>query len=372
MTVHDLWSALSKSEIADRRRSGRDRYQRRWREGSGRGAKQRKQSYPERQRVQADLDDANQRADPRAQQISRSSVTVGTLLDRHLAAKADRAPKTVATDHHHSRAVRDAFGHRYVSTLDATEIEQWSQRTDIARSSRKKQLEILRAALKRAMRDRLVDMDPTDGLVVSLGHGELPHWSSEELMAVINAASTDMDKTVLMLLGLMGLRSGEARSLLVGDLAGDQLSVKNSGAGSDTTKTRASRRVLPVPETVMPSLRELIGDRSKSEYIFASPSNPRAPRSEKYVLSALTRAVGRANQLRKEPIRRLTVHGLRHTFAGISLSEAGGDILSVSRAMGHARPSVTLDKYGHLAPAGLAPLMAKIDDLVGRKRTKTD
>lgn len=58
------------------------------------------------------------------------------------------------------------------------------------------------------------------------------------------------------------------------------------------------------------------------------------------------------------------MHGLRHTFPAISLSEAGADILLVSRAMGHAKPSVTLDKYGHLAPAGLAPLMAKIDQLV--------
>lgn len=364
MTVHDLWKGLSRSEIADRRRSGRGRYQRRWREGHGREAKQRKQSYPEHQKVQADLDDANQRANPRAQQIRRSSVTVGTLLDRHLAAKADRAPKTVSTDLHHSRAVREAFGDRYVSTIDATEIEQWSQRTGIARSSRKKQLEILRAAVKRAVRDQLIDVDPTDGLVVSLGHGEVPYWSSEELMAVINAASTDMDRALLLVLGLMGLRSGEVRSLLIRDLAGDQLTVKNSGSGSDTTKTRASRRVLPVPATVMPALQEQVGDRLKSEYIFPSPRDPRVARSEKYVSSALTRAVGRANQKRSDPIRRLNVHGLRHTFAAISLSEAGADILSVSRAMGHAKPSVTLDKYGHLAPAGLAPLMAKIDQLI--------
>jgi len=32
--------------------------------------------------------------------------------------------------------------------------------------------------------------------------------------------------------------------------------------------------------------------------------------------------------------------------------------------MGHARPSITFDRYGHLAPAGLGPLIASIDDLV--------
>lgn len=71
---------------------------------------------------------------------------------------------------------------------------------------------------------------------------------------------------------------------------------------------------------------------------------------------------------RDEPIPRYSAHALWHTFAAISLSEAGADLLAVSRAMGHARPSITLDRYGHLAPAGLAPLMARIDDVVAPLR----
>lgn len=285
-------------------------------------------------------------------------------MDRHLGAKADRAPKTVATDRYHSESVRESFGDRYVATLDTTEIETWSQRTGTARSSRKKQLEILRAAIKRGMRDDLVDKDPTEDLVVSLGHKELPHYSSAELIAILGAASNATDRAMLSVLGLMGLRCGEALSLSVGDVSGGVLSVKNSGFGSDTTKTRASRRNLPVPGVVLPLLQRQAAGRPKGNYLFSSPRDPEMPRSEKYVSGALTRAVTGANLGRTEKIPRLTVHGLRHTFAAISLSEIKADILSVSRAMGHARPSVTLDRYGHLAPVGLSPLMAQIDDLV--------
>ncbi|GAC49581.1 putative recombinase [Gordonia aichiensis NBRC 108223] len=96
------------------------------------------------------------------------------------------------------------------------------------------------------------------------------------------------------------------------------------------------------------------------------PTGPRSPSSTPN--QALTHAVARANADRDEQVPRLTAHALRHTFAAISLSEANADILSVSRAMGHARPSITLDRYGHLAPAGLGPLMAKIDDLVNPMR----
>lgn len=214
------------------------------------------------------------------------------------------------------------------------------------------------------MRDGLVDRDPTEGLVVSLGHNELPYYSSAELMAILAAASNVTDKTMLSILGLMGLRCGEALSLAVGDISEGILSVRNSGSGSDTTKTRASRRNLPVPAVVLPLITQQAAGRPKRDYLFPSPRNSAKPRSSKYVSGALTRAIGNANQGRVEKIERLTVHGLRHTFAAISLSEAKADILSVSRAMGHAKPSVTLDRYGHLAPAGLSPLMAKIDDLV--------
>lgn len=364
MTVHDLWQGFTKAEVAEARKKNLDRYQRRWREGVGRQAKQRKEGYKEHQRAQSYLDDANHMQKPEAQRIRRSSVTVNTLLDRHLAAKAGKAPRTVESNIRHAHHVREAFGDNVVSALDHTKIEVWSIRPGVAAESRKKQVEILRAAIKRGIRDKIVDTDPTEDIVVPLGHTERPHWSSTELMAVLEAAATDFDKALLGVLSLMGLRCGEARTLTVGDLVGDQLSVKNGGAGTDTTKTRAGRRTLPVPEVLLPRLQAQAGTRPKHEYLFPSPRKKDQAIGKGYVSDALTRSVAKANLSRTEKIRRINVHGLRHTFAAISLSEAEADLLSVSKAMGHARPSITLDRYGHLAPTGLGPLMAKIDGLV--------
>jgi integrase len=43
----------------------------------------------------------------------------------------------------------------------------------------------------------------------------------------------------------------------------------------------------------------------------------------------------------------VSFHALRHTHASILL-RGGTDVLTVSRRLGHSKPSVTLDTYGHL------------------------
>src|SRR5690625_2672193 len=120
MTVYDLWKGLSKAEIAVRRTKNAPRWQRRWRDGVGRDAPQRKQSYKEHQKAQAYQDDAAQMGNPRvgnprARSVARGSVTINTLLDRHLAAKGDKAPRTVRDYYYRAEGVRAQFGDRVVS-----------------------------------------------------------------------------------------------------------------------------------------------------------------------------------------------------------------------------------------------------------------
>jgi integrase len=43
----------------------------------------------------------------------------------------------------------------------------------------------------------------------------------------------------------------------------------------------------------------------------------------------------------------LTVHALRHTYAS-QLIDAGVDIVTISRRLGHAKPDITLRIYAHL------------------------
>ena len=63
------------------------------------------------------------------------------------------------------------------------------------------------------------------------------------------------------------------------------------------------------------------------------------------------RGLGRAADLaglNPEELPRLRVHDLRHTFASHLIVDLGVDVAQVSRILGHARPSITLDVYTHL------------------------
>ena len=60
------------------------------------------------------------------------------------------------------------------------------------------------------------------------------------------------------------------------------------------------------------------------------------------------------------PIR---FHDLRHTAASLLLNQ-GIPVIVVSRRMGHARASITLDVYGHLIPSMQTEAAELIDDLV--------
>lgn len=60
----------------------------------------------------------------------------------------------------------------------------------------------------------------------------------------------------------------------------------------------------------------------------------------------------------------VSLHALRHTHAS-QLIAKGIDVLTISRRLGHAKPSVTLDVYSHLFKAGDGGAAAVFDDAFG-------
>ena len=73
--------------------------------------------------------------------------------------------------------------------------------------------------------------------------------------------------------------------------------------------------------------------------------------------------------VRQAGIRDTNFHALRHTFATRSL-EQGMDVVTLSRLLGHANPSITMDKYGHALDDHKRSSIGKLGGLyAGAKKT---
>jgi integrase len=115
-------------------------------------------------------------------------------------------------------------------------------------------------------------------------------------------------------------------------------------------KTRGARRdvvLLPELAALLREHRRVAFQRGlarEKDYVFATREGT-ALNDRNLAQRGLTKAADKAG-LDVEGLPKLTLHDLRHTF-GSHLVRQGADVVTVSRQMGHARPSITLDVYSH-------------------------
>ena len=72
--------------------------------------------------------------------------------------------------------------------------------------------------------------------------------------------------------------------------------------------------------------------------------------------------------LRKFGLLEIRFHSLRHT--SVLLFRNREPIIGVSRRLGHAKPSITLDHYGHLSPTMQAEAAERLDELITSTRVE--
>jgi integrase len=179
-----------------------------------------------------------------------------------------------------------------------------------------------------------------------------------------------------------GLRRGEllAIRLLVDiDLDVGKVDVRRSleeakaGLRFKEPKTENGRRTISLPPSAIAVLREHrkqlleqrlalgLGKPDDKTLLFSEPDGtPMRPNQ----LSWLWRSACKSRKC-----RRVSFHALRHTHVS-ALIAAGLDVVAVSRRIGHANPTVTLNTYGHLFKRDDSAAVAAIEAALrtGRER----
>ena len=156
-----------------------------------------------------------------------------------------------------------------------------------------------------------------------------------------------------------GMRRGELLGLQWGDIDLDagtfrverSLEETNAGLRLKSPKTKSGRRNITLPSETAAMLRAYKIEQMRIRLVIGAGKlepdtlvftdvhgKPLKPHT-------VSRAWRRVVVAKKLPA--VTFHALRHTHASV-LINAGVDILTISRRLGHSKASVTLDVYGHL------------------------
>lgn len=205
---------------------------------------------------------------------------------------------------------------------------------------------LIRAACRKAVRYEIIPKD-ISAVVEPVRHEQemRSYWSLDEARAFLRATEGDeMHIAWLLMLGL-GLRRGEAVGLRWADvdLMTGVVSINNQryrlgGELIDAKpKSRSSRRRLQLTDNMRRILIARRRQRPWDTYILegCSPEQLR---------DAFRAACARAG------CNPITLHGLRHTFAAISIAQ-GGSLRVLQTVMGHASYQVTEQHYAHVSQA---------------------
>jgi len=213
---------------------------------------------------------------------------------------------------------------------------------------------------------------------------EVPKYAAEEVRPLgidqarnflAAAKGTPMESLFVLALAA-GLRLGEGLAIRWADFdeAKRTLSIERAlrdvkgHVSIEATKTKRSRRRVPLNDLAMSALKRRRAIAKKeghgSEYVHTGPTGA-------FLRPSYVRRIYFAPLLEAAGIEHATIHGLRHGFA-TRLADVGVSIRTIGDAMGHSRPSVTLDTYQHSDAASHRDAVDRLNDVLTGRKSRRD
>jgi integrase len=226
---------------------------------------------------------------------------------------------------------------------------------------------VLRRVLSAAEDDEppLIRRNPARNVKLSKAEdGEMRTLGYDELRRLVGVLP-DRYRALVLLMGLCGLRMGEAIALTVSDLNILRRQVSISKAATEVrgkvtvgpTKTKGSRRAIQLPNAVADALAaHLAAFPAGSDGLVFTAEGGGYVRRTNFRRRAWLPALEAAGIA--EPLPR--VHDLRHSAATLAL-EAGVHPKIVQAMLGHSRIGTTLDRYSHITDRLTEEAAGKLD-----------
>lgn len=290
----------------------------------------------------------------------------GYAAERVAAWRKHKDTTRAQVDSHMRNHLLPYFGDRPIGSIRPAHVEAWVARTEqvIAPSTLRVVFAWLNRIMGDAVRDRLIRDNPCTGI-------ELPEVVEREVQPLpldaVDALAEAMPphlRAAVLVAAWAGLRQGEVLGLRTHrlDLLGrghdergrrkppsiyvaEQLQTIGGAAPVLVPpKTKRSVRRVPIPPHLVEVLAAHLAAYPPGDNGFVFTNTVGRPIRRNLFGEVWRPAVARAGLTKGTRF-----HDLRHTYASM-LIEAGESVVVVSKRLGHASATETLDTYGHMWP----------------------
>lgn len=300
-----------------------------------------------------------------------TELTVGQFLDRWHKEKAQTVkPRTVEI----YRKQADLHILPKIGSIKLAKLSPMHLQTlcsDVANNVGKRTAELVRVqlygALKQAVRWQILPKNPAEAVTpLRVDKKPITIWTPSEVVRFLETAQTHRLYALFYLAISTGLRRGELLALEWSHISSDNLRVVSSKTRKGERTIRLSQDVITVLEqhkVKQDAIMEQALPNQVCSLIFPSvigtPINPRNLERDWHNLQDATRrkwreeliTIDNTADLQKldsgELFPRIRLHDLRHLHASM-LIKIGKTSVEVAERLGHAKPSFTVDTYGHI------------------------
>lgn len=287
-----------------------------------------------------------------------SRITLHDYAEQWRSTRLHRASSAAHVETMLRRHVYPTFGSRRLGTIVHSDIQGWVQKlvtsNGLAPSTVRVVHGIVSSIFLAAIRDRRLVTNPCDGtrlpprerrLVVPLRTEQVTSLRTnlpEELRALVTfTAGTGMRQGEVFGVTRDRLRLHDEDPVVIVDRQLNTLPGPTTAFGP--LKTAASRRVIPLPRSVVSALNEHFRKHEVEEYglVFTLDGESIVRSAFGHVWRPAAHAAGLSD------LTGTGMHALRHYYASL-LIRYGESARTVQARLGHASPSETLETYAHL------------------------
>jgi integrase len=251
-------------------------------------------------------------------------------------------------------AMRDCtFADYPLERIRHSHVQSWVKAMDarLAPGTIKTRFNNVRSVVRAAILDRRITVDPMANVKlprVRRTEHAMTIPTPEQVGKMLELAD-ERFAPYIALCAFAGLRLGEASAVQLGDIEFMQRKLRvrrqvqraGGGAVEITPPKYGSERDVSLPDELLTMLARHVenGVVGRERWLFGTGTPPHQ-NTVGYAYRKITKSLG---------LEHFTLHDLRHFYAS-GLIAAGCDVVTVQRALGHAKATTTLNTYSHLWP----------------------